>query len=138
MSEHDMFRPRLGALTVLVYRECECGNWCCTGENSRAPLCPACDGEMIPLGGAIKNGVPMFGDPEGDGHEQMRTRRLGFVGLLTNESAVRSQIGRIRKWLGISEAWMTFDATTPPGGHGPYAAEGEIAQTMEYRRSIAG
>lgn len=92
-----MERPRLGDLQLLVYRECPCGNWCATGENSTAPKCEACDGYFVP-GGGPRDGEPMFGRDRG---EAMRMRRLGFIAFLTVETGAVRTLARLRKLLGL-------------------------------------
>jgi hypothetical protein len=83
-----MIRPSIGVETLLVYRECACGNWCATGEGAMAPLCGECGEQMWPAGTAVDaEGVPQFGDVE-DRTEQRRMRGLAFRAVLANEIAL--------------------------------------------------
>jgi hypothetical protein len=81
-------RPLIGAETLLVYRECACGNWCATGEGAFAPRCGTCGEEMYPAGTAVnKDGIPQFGDVN-DRTDQRRIRGLAFRAVLANECAL--------------------------------------------------
>jgi hypothetical protein len=93
----DLSRPRVGVPTFLVYRECPCGNWLCTGEGASAPACAACGGRFMPGGGP----PGMYGDPRDDGIQSRRRRSLAFVGILTNEAGAVRLVHRIRGFLGL-------------------------------------
>jgi hypothetical protein len=95
----DLSRPRVGAPTFLVYRECPCGNWLCTGEGASAPSCGACGGYFMPGGGPP--GMYVTSDPDDNGIQSRRRRSLAFVGMLTNEAGAVSLVHRIRGFLGF-------------------------------------
>lgn len=75
-------RPMIGVPTLLVYRECYCGEWCATGEGALAPVCSACGGRMLPAGSG--------GNEPGSvaAHEYRRVNGLGFRAALANEIAL--------------------------------------------------
>lgn len=75
-------RPLIGVETLLVYRECFCGNWCATGEGATAPICSECGGRMLP--GTAPDAV--------DPREYRRVHGLGFRAKLANEIALASGV----------------------------------------------
>lgn len=83
------YRPVIGALELLVYRECQEGCWCATGEGALPPRCNL-------------HGLPMFpgGGPEGM-YEEPHLRRLGFVALFGHERALAGLRNRVQGLLGI-------------------------------------
>jgi hypothetical protein len=105
----DLSRPRVGTPTFLVYRECPCGNWLCTGEGASAPMCGACEGHFVPGGGP----PGMYGD--GDPMQSRRRRSLAFVGMLTSEAGAVSLVHRIYGFLGLYGGGVKHDLTLASG-----------------------
>lgn len=120
-----MFRPDIGSVALLVYRECKCGAWCATGEGEVAPIC-ACGGRYLPGGGP----PGMYGRTDGaDHHEVRQLRRLGFTALFGYETAMSRLVGRLSQWMGLQAslgggAWSL--GHFQGDGHGRYFSADEV------------
>lgn len=89
-------RPRIGQPTLLVYRECPCGDWCATGEGAVAPQCTNCDGLYLPPGGTVES--PTTHD---DWVESRRYRGLGFFASLCSEQGAVHLVSKALQDMGL-------------------------------------
>lgn len=109
--------PKIGEPVLLVYRECDCGWWCATGEGAVAPVCPCCGRNAFPLGG-----VGRFTDASGEDIGR-RNRGLAFAGFLTSEMNAVELIHKV--WKFLRGPWPMTEAHETPRTE-PYAVAGEI------------
>ena len=88
-------KPSKGQRRLLIYRECECGDWLATHEGAIAPRCGDCGGEFLPLGGVSPRVPNTLPDPKELANWQVNRLKnsLGAAAQFVSESEAVDAMG---------------------------------------------